>query len=916
MDIKDSKDIKDPMVLKTQEWLNDNYGNDVRFTKVDLTGKTGWPTIHGLILAFQIELGIQLTAPNFGNSTITMFNGTFPEGIKQQNEKDTKKSNIYTIIQGALWCKGYSTNSPLSQNFYEGTGQAIRQLKSDMGLGGDSTVTIDIMEALLSMKQYVLLRSYGGTIAIREIQQKLNREYPQYIGIIPTDGLYGREMNTALIKVLQAELGFSPDEATGNFGDGTKSRLITLNVNNYNAHINLFRVAYYTLRSLGYGVGPFDNSWTNEFYNALYKFQEDYGLKVTDSINLDTWMSLLTSKGNTERKVTACDTRYEITNELISEIKADGYEIVGRYLTGGDYKEIRDGELRRIVDAGMKYFPIFQENAREIKDFSYKIGLKDGRSAVISAKNKGIPKTVIYFAVDMDILDYQIDSNILPYFKGVTESVDGLYDVGVYGSRNVCSRVSNQGYAISSFVSDMSTGFSGNLGFKIPNNWNYDQIFEISKYKGRWDLDKVAYSGRIPAVSFVHLTDEENSKYSPKNPDLNDLEYNINEIISLIVELEKIYYNYGNGLQKTYLDVLNYLSKSYITKFKFAISASNVIDVDFINYFRENFNNLYNKLESVIGDERVDVKDTINGKNDIAHLAFTTLCYLTDSIIPDYLTGWGGDISTGASNIQQYSTKYPNINKEKLAHSLIGADISIKSVFFEENNIIYKDIECNFTDLCDDADAIGISSLISSRNKDKHVLSNCMKDYYMNLSEYKRFSEYGKDLEDMRTPGTIYRSIKNKFNGIVETTALDYLRLFVRNATDEDRDLAYKALAEYIYRRINVEEQEKKVGWVKNGENWNYYTKDGSQVISKWQWTPILDEKGQSTNKFNWKYFDSKGNNIVQIYTENGSSWLSQVGPTQQYYRGWWTNPDSGSKYYFRLTSGTMVTGRQYIDEY
>lgn len=54
--------------------------------------------------------------------------------------------------------------------------------------------------------------------------------------------------------------------------------------------------------------------------------------------------------------------------------------------------------------------------------------------------------------------------------------------------------------------------------------------------------------------------------------------------------------------------------------------------------------------------------------------------------------------------------------------------------------------------------------------------------------------------------------------------------------------------------------------------------------------------------------------NITQIYTENGSSWLSQAGPTEQYYRGWWTNPENNSEYYFRLTSGSMVTGRQFID--
>ena len=41
------------------------------------------------------------------------------------------------------------------------------------------------------------------------------------------------------------------------------------------------------------------------------------------------------------------------------------------------------------------------------------------------------------------------------------------------------------GHAISSFVSDMSYGFSGNLGYPITTNWNYDQFTEISGYGGR-----------------------------------------------------------------------------------------------------------------------------------------------------------------------------------------------------------------------------------------------------------------------------------------------------------------------------------------------------------------------------------------------------------------------------------------------
>lgn len=492
----------DQMVLETQQWLNDTYGSDSRYQRVTENGQTGWPTIYGLTRALQIELGIQSTANNFGPSTQRLFSQKWPSGIRQQNDNDTTKSNVYSVIQGALWCKGYSTGAHITQNFYGGTGKGIEKLKSDMGIGGDSTVTVDIMKALLSMQQFVLLSSYGGKSSIRSIQQEINRKYSNYTGIIPTDGLYGREMNKALIQVLQSLEGYSPSGATGNFGSGTKSKLKTIDSGNASLNGSWVWLAKSALNCIGYTCTQ-NNTWDSDFENNLFKFQDDYQISVTGKIDTDTWMSLLTSKGNPDRSATACDTRFEVTSEFLNKLRSDGYQIVGRYLTGGSFKETREGELNRIVNGGMKYFPIFQENGRDLNEFTYAKGCEHGEIASKAALEKGIPSTVIYFAVDMDIYDYQIDSNIIPYFRGINETIDARYSVGIYASRNVCSRVAKAGYAITSFVSDMSTGFSGNLGFPIPNNWNYDQFHEISGYGGNWDLDKVAFSGNNPPCSSV-----------------------------------------------------------------------------------------------------------------------------------------------------------------------------------------------------------------------------------------------------------------------------------------------------------------------------------------------------------------------------------------------------------------------------
>jgi hypothetical protein len=65
----------------------------------------------------------------------------------------------------------------------------------------------------------------------------------------------------------------------------------------------------------------------------------------------------------------------------------------------------------------------------------------------------------------------------LQYFQGINDRPIGHpFRIGVYGTRNVCRQVAAAGYSCSSFVSDMSSGYSGNLGFALPTDWAFDQI--------------------------------------------------------------------------------------------------------------------------------------------------------------------------------------------------------------------------------------------------------------------------------------------------------------------------------------------------------------------------------------------------------------------------------------------------------
>ena len=124
----------DTMVLRTQQWLNITYGQDPRYNVISEDGYTGWGTINALTRALQIELGITETADNFGAGTISKFKQYYPNGIVEQASGAPEEKNVYGIIQGSLWCKGYSTNAAnITKHFYSGTGNAIKRLKSDMG---------------------------------------------------------------------------------------------------------------------------------------------------------------------------------------------------------------------------------------------------------------------------------------------------------------------------------------------------------------------------------------------------------------------------------------------------------------------------------------------------------------------------------------------------------------------------------------------------------------------------------------------------------------------------------------------------------------------------------------------------------------------------------------------------------------
>ncbi|MGC3388305.1 hypothetical protein, partial [Enterococcus faecium] len=59
--------------------------------------------------------------------------------------------------------------------------------------------------------------------------------------IMPCDGIYQRNSNQALIFALQAELGYSPSEATGSYGNGTTSKTYPVTEGNSGNYVRIIQ---------------------------------------------------------------------------------------------------------------------------------------------------------------------------------------------------------------------------------------------------------------------------------------------------------------------------------------------------------------------------------------------------------------------------------------------------------------------------------------------------------------------------------------------------------------------------------------------------------------------------------------------------------------------------------------------------
>ena len=503
--------MKDPRKVDAQKWLNSTYGGKPGFPKVEENGLAGVKLSKAFVCALQLEigldkLGISECSGIFGDRTIS----NSPK-ISSNNQGN---SNLVLLLQHACWCKGYKPGQ-VTGIFNSETSNAVIRIKNDcLGTSNNSDeVDGKWWKAILNSDAYILLKK--GSEEMRSAQQFLNFHYGIKKGIIPTDGIFSRDVNKLLIFALQMEIGIPFNEGTYNFGPKTMS--MCPNVSNNCTNSNLIKIIQIGLNANNYKCeinGKFDSNISN----LIKEFQSFMKLNITGIADKSTIKSLLTSNGDINRQALACDCATILNYNKAKALKDSGYICVGRYLTGtvgnNRPKNLTKEELNDIFKAGLRVFIIYQDGAHRKQYFEnepVERGKKDAEIANKTSLSLGLPKnTIIYFACDYDFVDYEVNDLIIPYFEGIYkkfEEIKSIYKIGIYGSRNLCTKVSKKGYAIASFVGDMSTGYSGNLGFPMPHNWAFDQFheFNFSKNNESFGLDKDAYSGLDPGVGRFDL---------------------------------------------------------------------------------------------------------------------------------------------------------------------------------------------------------------------------------------------------------------------------------------------------------------------------------------------------------------------------------------------------------------------------
>jgi len=172
------------------------------------------------------------------------------------------------------------------------------------------------------------------------------------------------------------------------------------------------------------------------------------------------------------------DTALQMTRHA-QALRLQGIDFVMRYYSHNSAKNLDAAEARALAAAGLRLGAVWESAGTHVGYFSRAQGQSDGAAALALARAVGQPPgSSIYFAVDYDPSQADLDGPVADYFAGVTSTLSSGYRIGVYGSGLCCGFLLDHGQADCSWLSQ-STGFAGSKAFAQAQR--YDLIQALPK---------------------------------------------------------------------------------------------------------------------------------------------------------------------------------------------------------------------------------------------------------------------------------------------------------------------------------------------------------------------------------------------------------------------------------------------------
>ncbi len=176
-------------------------------------------------------------------------------------------------------------------------------------------------------------------------------------------------------------------------------------------------------------------------------------------------------------------------SDSLACLEQAGIGFIGRYYsrtTQIEGKKLTQSEAQLISQSGLLIVAVYEDGPTSYSYFSAARGTQDAQTAIEQAEAIGQPKgTPIYFTVDYNATQSDVDGNITAYFQAVNQALGGLYAVGVYGSGLTCMTILGAQLATFGWLSQ-STGWTGYSNF---STWNIKQGPEHSVCGLNSDLD-------------------------------------------------------------------------------------------------------------------------------------------------------------------------------------------------------------------------------------------------------------------------------------------------------------------------------------------------------------------------------------------------------------------------------------------